>query len=199
MNGDDDVVVKRREEFDEKAPKYRKWLVAYALRKTRDYTLAEDVAQQSILDYLEWREAGEWQQLITNEYAYLRAIVRNLLTDKGRAESKTKLVSLDEPAADQGQKGLEPRAETFDVDKQIYLEELRETIPLKTILGKLSENQKTLLWLRVVERMSYKEIAQEVNENPIIVRYELQRMMATVRARVRKIFGIDTTLFKSDV
>lgn len=200
MNREDEsgVPVHPREQFDEKVPAHRKMLVGYVGGRTRNSDLAEDIAQETITKYLEIREADKWQIVIENEEAYLKKIARNLLTDGWRTQSKTKLVSLDQPDDDQGQKGSQPRAESFDVDKHIYLEELHQTIPLKTLLGRLSENQKRLLWLRVVEDMSYEEIAEKVNENQIIVRYELQRILATVRARVKKIYGDKKTLFKSD-
>jgi DNA-directed RNA polymerase specialized sigma24 family protein len=43
-----------------------------------------------------------------------------------------------------------------------------------------------LLYLRAVEELTYDEIAKEVNYDPIIVRYELQKIYATVRARIKK-------------
>jgi DNA-directed RNA polymerase specialized sigma24 family protein len=84
----------------------------------------------------------------------------------------------------------------FDAEK-FYLEELSQTIPLNTVLGRLSERQMELLNLRVVYELTYEQIAQKVNENPMIVRYEVQRILVMVRARAKKLFG-NKSLFKSD-
>jgi len=193
---DSDVAVERRKRFEEKAPKHRKMLVGFVVRRTHDPELAEEIAQQTLLNYLTIREAENWQRDIKNEAGYLIKIARNLMNDGWRLQSKTKSVSIDEQL-DQLLKVSGKLTGNFDAEQQVYLEELRHTIPLKTLLGGLDERQKRLLYLRVVDELSYQQIAEEVKGNPHLVRYELQRIFATVKARVKKIFG-KKSLFKSE-
>ena len=198
MNPEDpsDVAVQRRKRFQERAPAYVKMLLAAILSLTHDRELSNDVVQQTMVNYLSLREAENWQQEIENEPAYLRRIANNLLADRWKAKARTEWMSLDDQLDDRLQKVLSEFKGGLDVEKKIYLDELRKKIPFKIIFGGLSPYQRRLLWLHAVESMSYEEIAQEVNENVVIVRYEVQRIYATVRARVKKMFG-NRTLFKS--
>jgi RNA polymerase sigma factor (sigma-70 family) len=184
-----------RKRFHENAEKYRKMLVGFVVRRMHDPELAQEIAQKTMVNYLSLREADNWQQDFKNEKAYLIKMARNLLMDEWRAQSKTKSVSLDHLPDDLLCKDLS-KLTRFDVEK-FYLEELSQTIPLNTVLGRLSERQMELLNLRVVYELTYEQIAQKVNENPMIVRYEVQRILVMVRARAKKLFG-NKNLFKSD-
>src|SRR4029079_3905019 len=97
---DSDVAVERRKRFEEKAEKYRKMLVGFVVRRTHDPELAEEIAQQTLLNYLTIREAENWQRDIKNEAGYLIKIARNLMNDGWRLQSKTKSVSIDEQLDD---------------------------------------------------------------------------------------------------
>jgi RNA polymerase sigma factor (sigma-70 family) len=187
--------IERRKRFDENAEKYRKMLVGFVVRRMHDPELAQEIAQKTMVNYLSLREADNWQQDFKNEKAYLIKMARNLLMDEWRAQSKTKSVSLDYLLDDLLCKHLS-KLTRFDAEK-FYLEELSQTIPLNTALGGLSERQMEWLNLRVVDELTYEQIAQKVNENPMIVRYEVQRILVMVRARAKKLFG-NKSLFKSD-
>jgi RNA polymerase sigma factor (sigma-70 family) len=183
---EDPESVERRKRFHEKAQEYLEILSAFVTRFTREHELAQEIAQRTIVNYLSRREADNWQQDIKNEAAFLFQMARNLLRDEWRAHNKARPMSLDQPLDDQVRKVLSQLTDSFDVEKQLYLEELLQTLPLKTIFGGLSERQRKLLYLHTVEELSYDEICKEVNYDPIIVRYELQKIYATVRARVKK-------------
>lgn len=186
QDDDSDVAVQRRERFQKYAPKYLNILLALVLRWTHDRELSREIAQQTMFKYFSRMEEENWQKDIKNEKAYLARMARNLVNDGWRAYGKAGL-SLEE---------LEDRLTVpdqlkciIDLEKPIYLEELRQTIPLKTILGGLSEYQLRLLQLHEVEGLSHKEIAQEENKDTAIVRYELQKIKAKIRARAKVIFG----------
>jgi RNA polymerase sigma factor (sigma-70 family) len=189
MNPEDDTVVAvlRRERFQANAPMYLKVLLALVIRWTRNPELGQEIAQQTIFKYFIKREAENWQTDIKNEKAYLAKMARNLVSDGWRAYGKAD-VSLDQETGD-GSPAANQLQCNLDLAKGIYLEELRQTIPLKTILGGFTEYQLRLLILREVEGLTYKEIGLEVNLNPAIVRYDLQKVKATIRFRVKAIFG----------
>jgi RNA polymerase sigma factor (sigma-70 family) len=192
-----DVAKGRRKDFDKEAEKYLKMLLAFLVSRTHDRELAEEIAHKTLVKYLRKREADNWQPEVKNEGGYLVKIARNLLKDHWKAKSKTKSVSLDQQLDDHLLKDLSERIGSFDVEKQFYLEELRKTIPLKVILSKLSKHQRNLLYLRVVDELTYEQIARKVNDNPILVRYEVQKIFANVRARRKKMFG-KKSLFKTE-
>lgn len=194
QTGDSDVAVARRKQFQERAPKYLEMLFAIVLRMTGNHELSREIAQQAIFKYFVRMEAEKWQQDVRKEPGYLAQTARNLVNDGWRAYGRGE-TSLDELL--EGGSVPDQIKCFFDLEKPIYLEQLREQIPLKTILNGFSEYQLRLLMLREVEGLSHKEIAHEVNENVAVVRYELQKIKATIRARVRKIFG-KKSFFKSD-
>jgi hypothetical protein len=63
--------VARRKRFHEKAQEYLKLLTAFAKRFTHEQELAQEIAQQVMVNYLSLREADNWQQDIQNEVGYL--------------------------------------------------------------------------------------------------------------------------------
>lgn len=196
MNQDNDheVAVQRRERFQKNAPKYLEMLLAIVLRLTGKPELSREIAQQTMFKYFIRMEAENWQQEVKNEGAYLAQMARNLVKDGWRAYGRAES-SLEE-LLDRGSVPSQFKC-SFDLEKPIYLEQLRETIPFKTIFGGFTEYQLWLLTLREVEGLSHKEIAHEANENIAVVRYELQKIKASIRARVKAIFG-KKSFFKSD-
>ena len=200
MRQDDDseVAARRKQRFYQKAPAYLNMLRVFILSLAHDHELSEEIAQQTLVKYLSRMNTKNWQEEIEDEPAYLRKAAHNLLKSVWRARRKRTFVSVDQQVDDQLQKELSQHFDGFDVEKQIYLEELRQTIPLKTIFIGLNPSQMRLLEMKYVERLSNKEIARKVNQHIAVVRYELQKTEAKIRARVKAIFGDKKTLFKSD-
>lgn len=187
---DSDVPVQRKERFQKNALKYLNMLLALVLRLTHDRELSEEISQQTVFKYFSRMEEENWQRDIENEGAYLAQMARNLLNDGWRVQGKTEWVSLDQQLNDRLLKVLSQlRDDTFDIEKQMYFEDLLRTLPWKTIFGNLSDDQKHLLRLHVREEMSYEEIGEAVNKDKIVVKYKLDATYATIRARIKSIFG----------
>ena len=190
QEGDSDVAVQRRKRFHENAPMYLEMLRALVLRWTHDPELSEEISQQTLAKYLCLMEEENWQRDIENEGAYLAQMARNLKNDGWRAQGKTEWISLDQQLDDRLLKVLSQlKDDSFDIEKQMYLEDLLRTLPWKTILGNLSEDQTRLLRLHVYHEMSYEEIAVVENKDKIVVKYKLDATYSTIRARIRSIFG----------
>lgn len=192
MNQDDDcnVAAQRRERFQKNAPMYLEMLRALVLRWTHDNELSEEISQQTLFKYFYRMEEENWQRDIENEGAYLAQIARNLKNDGWRAQGRTELISLDQQLDDRLLKVLSQlRDDSFDIEKQMYLEDLLRTLPWKTILGNLSEEQTRLLRRHVYEELSYEEIAVIEKKDKIVVKYKLDATYMTIRSRIRSIFG----------
>lgn len=195
-DGNDDsgvVAVKRKQRFEKNLPQYSKMLLSLALRLTRNHARSQEIVQQTLFKYFCKMEEGNWQEDIKNEGAYLARIARNLIND-GWDDCDNAGVSLDDSDGSMVPVQLQC---TVDLEKSIYLEELHQTMPLKTIFGGFTEYEMLLLQLRKVEGLSHKEIGQQVNKHPAVVRYEIQRIMATIRGRVKAIFG-NKSFFRSE-
>lgn len=201
MNSQDDnevVVPPKRKEFDEEAPRYRNLLFAIMFSITHDRELADEISQQAIFKYFCFQEKNQWEAEVDNEQAYVVQIAKNLLKDRWEAEDKSEETSIDEQVDDRLLKHVgELIDDTFDVEKNIYFEELLRTLPLKTLFGKLTDYQKTLVLLYFYEDMTYEEMAVILKQDKIVVKYRLDATLATICKRVKKICG-KNGLFSSD-
>lgn len=197
--GDSEVAVpQRRKEFDEAAPRYLNLLFAIIFSITHDRELADEIGQQAIYKYLCFMEKRNWEDEVENEQAYVVQIAKNLLKDRWDAEDKSDETSIDGQVDDSLLKHLgELIDDTFDVEKNIYFEELLHQLPLKTIFGNLSDYQKTLVLLHFYEDMTDEEMAAILKQDKIVVKYRLAATLTTICKRVKKICG-KKGLFRSD-
>jgi RNA polymerase sigma factor (sigma-70 family) len=184
-----EVAEQKRKIFHERAPLYLDMLFAVVSRLTHDRELANEVAQQAIVKYLSQMENKNWQLEIENEGAYLIRIAKKLVRDGRRTQGKAEFMSLDQQLPDELLKHLSELSYTSDIENQVYLEELLQTLPWKTILRGFSPYHRQLLYLHAVESLSYEEIAQEVNKDVEVVRDRLQRIYAASRNRIQAIYG----------
>jgi RNA polymerase sigma factor (sigma-70 family) len=196
MNRDDegDVAVQRRKRFHERAPAYLNMLFAVVFSLTRDRELAHEIGQETIVKYLSRMESEKWELEIENEGAYLVRIAKNLVNDGWRASGKAEFVSLDQQLDDRLLKVLSQLVGNSDIENQVYFEELLEKLTPKFAGLGAYERQ---LFLLHVEGLSNKEIAEEVNKETSVVRYDWQKLKYKIRSQVRGIYG-KKGLFKSD-
>lgn len=187
--GDNKVAAQRRKHFDENAWAYWDKLVAIVFNKTRDRELSNEIAQQAIVKYLSVMEKEHWQLEIENEEAYLVRIAQNLLKDKWRADGQAEWMSLDQQLDDGLMRELSKTTSGIDVENKIYWQKLAQILPWKTIFIGLDEREKRVFLLHAVECLSNEDIALELNDNVVFIRYELTKIKAKIRARVKKICG----------
>ena len=194
---DSEVAEQKREIFRERAPEYLQMLFAMVFRRTRDGELTREIVQQTMVRYLSQKERENWQLEIPNERAYLVGIAQKLLWKRLATRGKAEFISLDQPLDDKLLKHLSTLFYTSDIENQIEVEERLQALPLDFIFGGLSPYQEHLWHLRKIESLSLKEIAQIVNKNVLFVRYELNKIEALIRSRV-KALQTQTGSFRSD-
>lgn len=181
--------IKRRKQFDDNAPAYRTKLFAIIFNKTHDPELSNEMAQEAIVKYLIAMEKVHWQLEIENEEAYVVQIALNLLNDKWKADRQTEWMSLDQQIDDRLMNELSKTTSGVDVENKIYWQKLAQILPWKTIFIGLNERETRVFLLHAVECLSNEEIALDLNDNVVFIRYELTKVKAKIRARVKKICG----------
>jgi len=186
---DKKVAVERRKQFDDNAQAYRDKVFGVIFNKTHDPELSNEISQEAIAKYLTAREKEHWQSEIENEEAYIVQIALNLLNDKWRADGKVELMSLDQQLDDRLLSALSKTTSGVDVENKIYWQKLAQVLPWKTIFIGFNETETRVFLLHAVECLSNEEIAVELNENVAFIRYELTKVKAKIRARVKKICG----------
>lgn len=191
------LTVQRRARFHRNADEYSEKLSARVYSWTHDIERTKEIVQKVFLKYLKKMEGEGWARPIKNELAYLTRMARNLLIDTGRAESRTDWIGFDGEIDDGLMRAVVQIRDSFDVEKQIYFGELRKKLPWKTILGRLSTEQRALVQLYYLEDRSPEEVAETLNQHPILVKYRISALASTIRARMKKLCG-KKGLFKSD-
>ena len=162
-------------------------LFHHALRLTNNQTEAEEITQTAFMRFL--LRVKRKKKEVRYVQAYLSKTVNNLWIDVLNRRRKEMAVSYDD---DQIRETLEHEAAQSDdsvssIENRIYFKELQRALPLKVILGGLEEYEKQLLLLKKVDERSIKEIAVIVGKDICQVRYDLQKLGAKLRYRVRKL------------
>jgi|KBSSwiStaDraftv2_1062776.scaffolds.fasta_scaffold183227_2 DNA-directed RNA polymerase specialized sigma24 family protein len=72
-----------------------------------------------------------------------------------------------------------------DINRRLYYKKLYQQLPMKCILNDLTEDQRELLAMNVVEERSAEEIARILNRDVKEVRWELNKLKTNLRKRAR--------------
>lgn len=163
------------EEFRKKILPLRDKLFRLALRITRRPEDAEDAVQEVMLRM--WDRRKEWGR-IENQEAYCCRMVRNI--SLGKISMK-----------DHGNESLEDHEELrTEGDRPDERTERDDCLKLlHELIGRLSEKQRTVLQLRDIEGMSYREIADCLAISEEQVKITLFRGRKEIRELFLKIDG----------
>ena len=146
-------------------------LYRLALRITLQRPEAEDVVQETLIRAWERREElGN----VESVEAYLLTVCRNLAIDR-RDKKDNQNVSL-------GEEEMElPASDISPQERLEYEERLRR---VHELFSKLPERQRTVMQLRDIEGLSYRETAQAMGITEDVVRVTLH----LARAAIRQVF-----------
>jgi RNA polymerase sigma factor (sigma-70 family) len=192
MNESEQAANEKRMEFEEKWPLHFNNLYPYVLNLTRNKADAEDITQDALICFKEHMEKNKWDVKFDNEDAYRRRIAHNLYMDLCKRRKKEGQVSCDNEEDERTRKEAERRAGACDdaiasIEDDMHYKKLYRTLPLKVILGGLSDYELQLLRLKKVEEKSPEEIAETLHKDVYRVRYDLNKLDAKLRYRVKKL------------
>lgn len=148
-------------------------LYRLALRITLQRPEAEDIVQETLIRAWERREElGN----VESVEAYLLTVCRNLAIDR-RDKKDNQNVSL-------GEEEMElPASDISPQERLEYEERLRR---VHELFSKLPERQRTVMQLRDIEGLSYRETAQAMGITEDVVRVTLHRARAAIRQAFEK-------------
>ncbi len=127
---------------------YADMVYRLCLFKTSDSDIAEDLVQEAFMRF--WDQIAQGKK-IRNKKAFLFQITRNLIIDHYRKRKDDSLDKLQEQGfepSENGQERIVSKAE-----KNIAI----------AIINKLDEKYRDVVYLRLVEEMSFKDIAQTLD------------------------------------
>jgi RNA polymerase sigma factor (sigma-70 family) len=126
---------------------YKDKFYRYALRLTGDDNDAEDIMQELAIKI--WESGIEFDK-IENKEAWCMSVTRNMCIDKIRSNKKKNFESLDSVSFKESDHSIRP-------DQELETKDL--TCKLKKLINSMPENYKSVIQLREIEEMSYKEIS----------------------------------------
>jgi RNA polymerase sigma factor (sigma-70 family) len=179
---------KRREQFESNCERYRKELYYFTLSKVRNKADAEDISNETILCFFKSMESRGWPE-IGNVMAYLIESAKNLCIKRARRPPEDSLDDLGDEEGEQIRNRLDKKAMQDNDPTSGYEHAIRSKKLLQrlheTILSDLTEEEWSLLYMRDVEGMKAKEIAEELGMHVDSVRYKLNMLGARIRYRLR--------------
>lgn len=152
---DDEVLIGALKARDERAvtyavETYAPKLYRYAIYQLGDGAAAEDLVSEVITRMLE--KIDDLRYTGAPFQAWLFSIARNLVTDSFRRNGRAQVFSLDSST------GREAIGDVADLD--VHLESLADRDALLKIMAHLTDEQRQILTLRVIEGWQPAEIAQ---------------------------------------
>lgn len=165
MQSDDSELVEQARAGSEAAfgqlvERYQRKIYAMALHVVRDPDDARDVVQDAFVKA--YRALGSFQGQ-SAFYTWLYRIAMNLCIDRTRASKRALKVEFDETINrdEEGDSGISPQRIGFDPARALADGEIR--VRVNEALARLSNIHRTVLVLREVEGLAYKEIAEAMH------------------------------------
>lgn len=165
--------------------RYQRKLYGLALAMVKEPDEARDVVQEAFLKA--WRNLDRFEGQ-AKFYTWLYRIATNLCIDRARSRRRAPQVEFDEAIdrEEQGASGISPQRLGFDPGRALHDREIREQVT--AALGRLSPIHRSVLLLREVEGLAYKEIAEamQCSEGTVMSRlfHARKRMQQMLRALV---------------
>lgn len=150
-----------------------KKLLRFAVHFLKDEDDAKDVVQDVFLKL--WQKRDELEK-IENVEAFAMRMTRNRCLDVLRANKTIEI------SAETDRKMKE---ETVDVHKQVEFTEAANQI--KKLINQLPDLQRTVMYLRDIEQLSYEEIAETTELQLNAIRVNLSRARKKVRDEFLKL------------
>lgn len=165
----------------------------YVLKLTRNRADADDLVQGGVEHAFDYMERNGWQPEVKSVKAFLCTIATNLCRDMWKKRKGETQMIYDGEDGEQLLKALarksmqQSRDFITSTEDGIYFEERCRRTPWHVILHELSEYEMQLLNLNAIKDLSVTEIADAVGKDVSIVRYDLQKLYARLRARARTV------------
>lgn len=194
---EEEHAIERRRQSESDCEKHRTQVYRLILGKIRNATYAEDLTQQVMLLFLRIMDKSGWEKEIDDVGAYLCRIAINLSNKWFEKHWREVPLEADDDDDEQTLEAPEGKAvreksvrendPTSRLEDDIHNWERLRSLPLKIILGRLTEYERQLLWMLFVEDLDAEEIAKKLGADVERVRYHINRLMAKIRARGRRL------------
>jgi RNA polymerase sigma factor (sigma-70 family) len=189
MNEESEHANKRRLEFLDKLSEHHDRLHPWVLKMTGNQADADDITQEALVRYIRHMDQKGWETKIENTGAYLRRIAHNLYVDLCKRRNHEVQFGYEDEETGHTNQEVERKAATTDdtvgrIEDASHFGKLLREMP-KSLLHGFSDYERELLRLRKVDGLSAKEAAGILQKDVYRVRYDLNKIEARLRYRVR--------------
>lgn len=146
---------------------YSKGLYRYAVSKTSNEALADDLVQNTFVKTWSYLERGEE---IARMESFLYHVLKALIIDEYRKRKSTSLDTLLE-------KGFEPSLD--DIDRQI---DIVDGAKVMALIAELPPLYQEVMWLRYMKELSLKEIAEITGQSRNAIAVQSYRGLEKLKA-----------------
>ncbi|RKZ13906.1 RNA polymerase subunit sigma-24 [bacterium] len=190
---DEDLIVHvqngQRKAYDELVARYKGRLFSFILRMVKDPTLAEELAQETLIRvYIHAEKYREIARFSTWVFTIATNLVRNKMRQRSR---RPRLISLN-PAPLDDEMPVDPPDPKSDPTETIEREELSRIMAEAT--SRIPEKYRIPFLLREVEQLSYEEIQQVTGLKLGTVRSRINRARNRFRQLVKPLLRDETLL-----
>ena len=191
MCDDSEHAKKRRLEFEDKLSEHYDRLYPSVLKMVSNKADADDFTQEAIMCYIRHMDQKGWETKIENTGAYLRRIAHNLYVDSCKRRNREVQFGYEDEETGQTNQEAERKAATTDetvgrIEDASHFGKLLHDMP-KALLHGFTEYERDLLKLRKVDGLSAEEAAGILQKDVYRVRYDLNKIEARLRYRVRRL------------
>lgn len=162
--------------FEEIYRRYWKRLFDFALTKTRDADVAEEIVQDLFVTVWEKRDSLH----IKNLQSYLFTAVRNRVIDHFKDKVFDELDAADSPSAP---------------DYPLFLDELENA--MQNAVGRLPEKTRRIFVLNRLEGNTIRQISSELNLPERTVEYHITQALRTLKTLLKDFIILFLTLFSA--
>ena len=132
-------------------------LFSYIMFVVRDHEKANDVFQETFIKVITKLQEGKY--VPSGKFAaWLMRIAHNIIIDSYRTEKAEQIIDTNEDndLTILGSKFLDANIEDIFINEQVFCD-------VKKMMNMLPDNQREIIFMRVFQQMSFKEIAETTN------------------------------------
>lgn len=157
-----------KESFEILIKRYRKQAIAFAFQYIHDSYAAEDIVQESFADiYIQRFEFDQQYKFSTYLFAIIKNKARNYL-------KKNREVMMSDFAEETERAMISQTNMTEDTPEKVYFRTL-ELQEVHEAIKTLSDEERRILYLYVVEEYKYREIAELLGQTVVQIKVKLFR------------------------
>lgn len=174
--------------FDQFYREHKPKLIWFLSHYTKDKITAEDFADEAFIQGL--RKLDTYNKERSQIHTWIYKIAENIVKKEFKDQQKMRTVSMDKPIDDENLK-LSDFIKQYDSSDDDYQDMInhKKAEMVKDAIDKLPEKYRTVLEMRELDGMAYKEISETLNINLSTIKSQISKGRQLVIKKVQSKFN----------